>query len=497
MTKHRGIIQRCNRFAGAEEGSVLALIAVTLSVILGFVALTFDFGRLAVTQSELQSFVDNVALSAAGELDGRDDAIVRATNAAQQMISDSQTFGDGEISLSGDGDYTIAFYKFNPAVDPNQTPSTNPEDARYVQITSTGETISLGFAAAFGALSGQGDLRDDVGADAVAGFTQSTCDITPLMFCAPNAEWKAENNAGQSVLLRTGGNGAGWGPGSFGYIDPANGVQDDQGTCGNMTGSNQDVCLIAATSARSGCFSSSGVNVRTGQSVGVYEAALNIRFDMYMASVTSLRNDPLYAPAPNVIKGSLEATFDASGYACVGNGNGTGAGGVGGPVVATLGLPPDDCHLLGSCDRYGDGDWSIGRTAYVAANYGGTDPHPDASTRYEYYLAEIDAAGGPSSSQPILIGLGETGRPQCSRNQSSDPNRRVMVAAAIDCGSNNLQGDGRDNVPILEFVTIFMIKPIGLDGTRDFWVEVIGGLGGGSGGSGSTAVVRDVVKLYK
>ncbi|MFK7938202.1 MAG: TadE/TadG family type IV pilus assembly protein [Roseovarius sp.] len=485
MTRRAFKSRRSQGFVHGEDGSVLALVAVTISVILGFLALTFDFGRLAVTQSELQSFVDNVALSAAGELDGKADAVERATRAAQQMISDNQTFGQSDATLSGEGDYSIAFYKNNPAVDSTQAATTTPTDARYVKITSAGDTVQLGFAAAFGAMSGQDALRNDVGADAVAGFVQSTCDITPLMFCAPSADWKAEDNAGQSVLLRTGGNGAGWGPGAFGYIDPANGVEDNQGACGNLSGSKQDVCLIAATQARSGCFSSSGVNIRTGQSVGVYEAALNIRFDIYESSVNQLRNDPLYAPAPNVIK-------EGTGGACTGNGNGNS-----GTTTITLGLPQDDCHLTGSCDRYGDGNWSTGRAAYVAANYRGTDPHPQAQTRYAYYLAEIAAAGGASSSQPILPGNGETGRPQCSRYQSDEVERRVMVAAAIDCSAHSLQSSGRNNVPILEFVSIFMIKPIGQDGTRDFWVEVVGGLGGGSGGSGSTAVVRDVVKLYK
>ena len=45
---------------------------VSMAVLFGIVALSFDIGRLGSTQSERQSFADNVALAAAGELDGAD-----------------------------------------------------------------------------------------------------------------------------------------------------------------------------------------------------------------------------------------------------------------------------------------------------------------------------------------------------------------------------------------------------------------------------------------
>lgn len=479
-------------FRRAEDGAVLAIVGVVLAVMMGFLALTFDFGRLSTTQSELQSFVDNVALSAAGELDGRPDAITRATAAAEQMITDTHTFGQGDALLSGSSDYDIAFFVNNPAGPDTPQPTNNPREAGFVQITSTGETIELGFGAAFTSLRGDDALRNDVGAQAVAGFTQSACDITPVMFCIPDASWKADDHKGSSVLLRTGGNNAGWGPGAFGFIDPSSGLADTSGTCAGLSGSSLDICLIAASQERTACFDSTGVDVRTGQSVGVFEAALNVRFDIFLASTQSLRNDPLYAPAPNVI----------SGYAGVSNGNGNEKAAqcvaqTGSESPDSVGLPVDTCHVLGTCDRFGDGDWTVGRAAYVLANYGGIDPHPSAATRYEYYLAEIAAAGGAGSTADILSGLAETGRPQCSSHQSTDPKRRVLVAAGIDCSGNALQGNGGADIPIKEFVEIFMIRPLGMDGTRDFYVEVIGGVGGGQGGTAESAIIRDVVRLYQ
>ena len=83
-----------------DEGAILVFWAVALCAILGIVALSFDFGQKAATQSELQSFADQVALAAAGELDGKADAITRATAAAANLIADSQTFATGAHALS-------------------------------------------------------------------------------------------------------------------------------------------------------------------------------------------------------------------------------------------------------------------------------------------------------------------------------------------------------------------------------------------------------------
>ncbi len=480
---HRTPARRLFGFLRCERGTIMVTWAAMLGIFMGLLALTFDFGRLATTQSELQSFVDNVALAAAGELDGNDDAITRATSAAANMIADSQTFGTGGTLLAGASDYTLSFHSDNPSLDPSGTATTDPNEAAFVRVVSAGQSVDLGFAAAFQALTGEATMSDSVGATAVAGFAQSACDITPLMFCMPSPDYKAEEHIGETVLLRTGGNGAGWGPGAFGWLDPDNGFVDPEGPCAGLNGSKLDGCLIAADSERTSCFSSNGVDVQGGQRVGNFEAALNVRFDIYHSTMSQEKNNSDYAPAPHVIAG-----YVPQGGKCMNNN----------PPVSpdTVSFPPDDCHGTGACDRFGDGDWTLGRQTYVATNYGGADPHPSATTRYEYYLAEIAAAGGGAASTPILNGLSEDGRPQCSSHQSSDPGRRVLVAAGIDCVANPI-GAGATNVPVREFFEIFMIRPVGLDGTKDLWVEIVGSAGGAAGGDGSNAIVRDVVKLYR
>jgi hypothetical protein len=221
--------------------------------------------------------------------------------------------------------------------------------------------------------------------------------------------------------------------------------------------------------------------------VGITNAALNTRFDMWSGAMASEKNNPIYAPAPNVIKG----LSPKGGSACNWNNPQ--------PSTDTAALPRDDCFP--GCAPYGNGTWSTGRGNYVSKNYGAADPHPTATTRYQYYLAEIAAHGGTGSSSPILSGRSETGRHMCSPNQSSDPERRVIIVAGIDCATNPINGKST-GVPVHQFVKMFLTEPVvdngGSPSSLDIYAEIIGSAGGpGSGSSMSGAIFHDVVQLYR
>lgn len=466
---------------GDSEGSVLAVFATLLAIFAGVVALSFDFGRLSATQSELQSFADNVALAAAGELDGQADAIERARGAAATLVADWQTYGDGANALGAE-DFTLAFYSTRPRDDGSTPETTDPGSAGYVAVWADNRTVRPIFGAVFNALGGGSAGRSSVGAYAVAGFTSYACDISPMMFCAPNAAFRADDHIGHSVQLRLGGGNKGaWGAGAFGFLDPSESVIDPSGVCAGLTGAKLDICLISAIGNRSSCFEQRGVDIEPGQKVGNYEAALNVRFDIYHGGASKLRTDPAYAPAPNVLSGYGPAKGQ-----CIGNS----------PVELTnvMGMPIDDCQVAGTCGRLGNGDWSAGRDAYVETNYGGYDPHPTATTRYEYYLAEIEAA--KNATGPLDSIFGDLTLPTCAPAPSPNPNRRLFVAASIDCVGNVVKAGAKD-LPVLEYVEVFMIAPIGLDGTKDVVVEIVGGVGGGTGGNDADALIRDVVQLYE
>ena len=543
--------------AGDERGSILPFVGVSLAVMLGFIALGFDLGRQNLTRIELQSFADSVALAAAGELDGRADAITRATAAAANLISDTQSFGSGARTLQGAGEYALTFLSALPAgdyvapYDLSSITTTDPKDAAYVHVDVVDRTVQSPFGSALVALSGQGThMEGTADAVAIAGFTQFACDVTPLMFCVPRADpadptsplMSASASRGKMILMRTGRQNAAWGPGDFGFLDPT-AYADDTGPCAGLSGNNYYSCLIAGVNTTTKCFSQNGVDTQPGQGNGRNESIFNVRFDIYRSTMNGQKNNPLYAPAPNVVKGILPATGGSGGNGNGGNGNG-GSGGSGGnqcisnnydlnqdtstspATVRTMGLPEDTCFTGGTCAsnpygaRVGDGVWD--RTSYVNTNHNGTWPTGtnSSSTRYEMYLAEIRdyndrIAAVPAGGSTANIGMlprfesdgttqqRETGLPRCSGAAPASPSRRVLILAGIDCEANPING-AETGVPVHEFYEVFLTEPVRQsDNTSsapsfDMMAEVIGSAGGfGAGASPDAGIFHDVVQLYR
>ena len=478
------------RLVRDEGGAVLVFWGICLAMAFGFLALAVDFGRVAGTQSELQSFADQVALAAAGELDGRADAITRATAAAGRLVADVQTFARGSRLLSGAGDYTLTFRSALASGDsaPAGFVTTDPAAARFVTVQVATATIPTPFGAVAGVLTGR-EGRDTVAISAVAtaGNTAFACDVTPLMFCVPDASWRADANRGDQILLRAGGQGAAWGAGNFGFLDPATLPTDEAGPCANENGANLYRCLVGAERAVTSCLRTDAtIDTLTGQRTGLAEA-FNTRFDIFTDSMQGLRGNAAYRPAPNTVQGSLPRGASV----CRGN--------VVNPSDA-MALPRDSCIRQGSCGRFGDGVWD--RAGYVARNHGGRYPAGtnSASTRYEVYLAEIAAARTRSAPNNVpLPGMRETGAPLCHLlGATPDVERRTVVAAAVDCTTQAIRGSTR-GVVALEYVRLFMTEPVAAPGgtsDAEIMVEVIGSAGGA--GSGATVgSYREIVQLYR
>ena len=501
-----------------EAGTVLVFWAITLGVILGFVALSFDVGRANITRSELQSFADSVALAAAGELDGNSDALDRAA-AAANLIVDSQSFGNTDHTLAlEDVSFTLTYFSSLPDDDATDLSdeTTDPAEAAFVRVLVTPTQVESSFGAAFAVLTSQESVNYDLGASAVAGLSIYACDVQPMMFCLPNGgDYPAEDHIGDMILLRAGGPNAAWAPGDFGFLDPRGVLVNQSGPCAGLTGAPLLRCLLGAVDHITECFDQRGVDIEPGQKAGLENSIFNIRFDIYNQSMGNpgYRNNPSYAPAPNVIKGIIPTSNGGGGNGNGGGGNGGGGNGGGGnggggnggggnsnqcvgnnPVVSpdTVALPRDTCFSNGGCARFGDGNWSAGRANYETVNYGGPVPsRAGIATRYQYYLSEIATAGAGS----ILTGRSETGRPVCSNQTPAPPDRRVITVAGIDCGEHNIRG-AADDVPVKEFFKIFLTEPV--DAGMNIWGEIIGSaseVGTGAGGTGG--LVRDVVQLYR
>ena len=488
---------RAIRFARDEDGAIFVFFILMLAAFLGFIALSFDFGRQAATQSELQSYADNVALAAAGELDGAPDSMTRAQAAAATFVTDAQTFGDGARTLAGAGDFTLTFHANRADAAAGIRPENRPQRARFVRATLVPRRVGGAFSAALSRLSGNPAGPDRVGAQAVAGFSLHACNATPLTFCAKDLDFKADLSKGVNMSLTINPGAGTLVPGTLSLVENTVPLVDLSGVCKALTGINLDLCLLGARGQKTACLAQDGIDIAAGNRLPTIKAGLNVRFDIFAGSSMAHKANPVYAPAPNVLSSFAPRTSTTQ---CLGND----------PVPATdrMGFPTDDCQASGGCGIFGNASWSTGRAAFVAKNFGGNDPFPEARTRFEFYTAMVNAQANASANTGGLVGglLGGVvgtvnnllglGLPNCAPRADPDPNRRVLVAAAIDCSGLSATADLRD-VPVLDFVELFMTQPTGLDGSNTVNVEVIGSLGGPTLPETTDVVLRDVVRLYK
>ncbi|HSA81562.1 MAG TPA: pilus assembly protein TadG-related protein [Geminicoccaceae bacterium] len=479
------------RLVDDTRGGILAFSVVLLLFVLGTGGLILDFSRVWNSQSELQAFADHAALVAAGELDGTPDAITRANNALAQLISDRQAYASQDVTLDAT-DLQATFLRNLPAADTDDDFSpfvtADPALAQYVRVVVNPHTVSTIFANLLLAVSGNAQVDLDVGAAAVAGYTQFVCDISPLMFCSPagmDRETLRSWLPGRQIRLKAQNF---WGPGAFGLLDVN---FDENGPCGSPNqGANFFRCAVAVERSITRCFSRRGVDVRPGQAAGPSESGLNTRFDIYTTSLKSKRNEPDFVPAPNVIKGHKPS----GGGGCINNN----------PEPSNVAeLPQAQCLLSESCSgpsaRFSSSQTvdEGQRQDYVQQNYtdvGMADKTGGANTRYQMYRNEI-ANSGSGDILDTAAGLEESGRASCASNMSADPDRRVLVAAAVDCSS--LPPGNASNVPVLDFYRIFMTNIAGEPDPTDVWVEVIEHVDPFSAGEPGSGFAHDFVQLYR
>ena len=479
-------------FARDEDGAIVALFAVMLAVFLGVIALAFDFGRQAATQSELQSYADNVALAAAGELDGASDATLRAQNAAAAFITDTQTYGDGSHILAGAGDFVLTFYASRTDARAGRAES-RPQLARFVRATLADRRVRGTFSRAFSAMTGRVAGQEKVGASAVAGFSKYACNTTPLTFCAPLLNARADlSDLKKGVSLDLSVDPNQLVPGTISLVKNTVPLIDVDGICNALSGINLDLCLLGARGERTSCLAQDGLDVATGNRLPAVKAGLNMRLGIFDAATTSLKTNPLYAVVPNLLgaAGVKQCTNTPEGFP---------------------NLPQDDCQRSGGCGVTGNAIWITGRAELVTKYYGGKDPFPQVTTRFEFYNAMVSAqASGRTGGLVggllggavggvvggLLGGAEQQILPLCAPVLDNDPTRRLIVAAAIDCSGLSANAD-LSNVPVLDFVELFLNSPAGANKANTINVEVVGKLGRGLVPRSPDVTTRDVVRLYQ
>jgi hypothetical protein len=95
------------RVRKAERGFVLIAMSVAMVLLLAFIGLAFDFGRLYIARNEAQLYTDAAAMTAASRLDGTLDGVRKARLAVEHLPGSwnlgTQPFTGVVVEFSSDG----------------------------------------------------------------------------------------------------------------------------------------------------------------------------------------------------------------------------------------------------------------------------------------------------------------------------------------------------------------------------------------------------------
>src|SRR5207244_7263079 len=208
-------------------GSVAVYVTILLPFLIGGALLTVDAGRLHSLQTFLQAGADALALAGAAELDSHPDAITRADNSIANLVTNKMRLGH-----AGSSNITVStkhYLSSIPGSDASAITSANyttdPAQARYLQVTVTPANFTTIFPATFLGVSSN---TTTTSATSVAGLNQAVCQFTPMFICNPyegdnTLIFDAVNDPStrrRQIKLQSGKGGSSqYFPGSYGCLD--------------------------------------------------------------------------------------------------------------------------------------------------------------------------------------------------------------------------------------------------------------------------------------
>jgi len=469
-------------YCAATSGAAALWAAIGTPVLVGGAALSVDTSRMYNMDHDLQAASDALARAGAAELDQRSDSLQRAARAVNNLVRNDQKFGDnGGTPVVVD---RLRYLKSIPDKDyqdfsPDQI-TINPAEARYVEVSVRPESISTLFPPSLV----RGIAKVELSAKSVAGFDQEICGVAPVFICNPfegedKSIYEAVNDPAfrrrQIKFVTQSGHNKQYSPGNFGWLDPFAGAGGANAIRDAVAIDRPDICMSK----------SRGVHLRPGN-IASMRFGINTRFDMYDGPFKSKRTDPAYAPAANVVKGTIATRRGRRVDVCS-------------PVNNDYAqaLPRDNCHNDSTCARVGDGDWDFVRYMKVNHNYmrqitleGVTyridyknhRSYPaEPPSRYALYRWEIETNCVPGKlTYGRYASTPEEGRPQCHAYGPSTnvEDRRVIHAAVLNCGEIEESGEsmsGRtDALPVETFVKVFLTEPMGSGKDNTLFGEVTG-----------------------
>lgn len=545
--------RRIRSFRQDERGAIAATYALALFGLMAIAVVGFDYGRLMAMDTELQSAADQAALAAATQLNGQTDAMNLAQQAATTAFATAASAYVNETRFSnrdddGDGDprpitqLTFAFYSGYDYDADAPTGALDPETddgelAKVVEVTVEGREVFYALTPVVGAIS-----SGDIAAKAMATLEQATCNVTPMMFCAPTPSFGQEADKGKSIRLHLmseaqadSGNTIPLAPGNFGFLDIPYDTKGNPNRRMGLNGTAQ-VCVGGGVDSEPGKRNSEvpafntrfdvypqGGNISCNDGTGDFCPAVNVRTDY--VQVKSFSSGGGYTLAEVTGKTTAQMSSLVGGCGSANNDpweviqslpSATNAANP--KVVPTLiGFSPDTCITNGSCSVVGDGSWD--GVAYMNANHPGVALSTAApnGTRFEVYQWELEAGTRDTRLQQGRAVGYETERRNNSANSKynvklycsyprpvNEPpgieagddqkDRRLLTVAAVDCTGLN----GRDAVKVLRWVDLFLINPANKNGSdNEFHAEIVGpgtpaggGLGFQNFGRGKAVLIR-------
>jgi len=508
-----------SRLIADRGGAVASTVALSLFALIAVGGVAFDYARMASLDTELQNAADQAALAGVSQLDGLPGACLRATLAAQLLITNRTLMandgGTTAIAIPNetacDAAGSVRFYQDAAKA----TAATSDGNAKFLEVQVSPRTAFFALTPIVAAFS-SGALS----ATAFAGLGSAICKSPPVMICNPqetgaNTAFDVASFIGKGIKNVSVGNGSGtWVPGNFGYLQ-------------NAGGSNGAPGLREAlgwNAPPGNCVKATGVDTKTGASVSVTDA-LNTRFDIFDSNV-SCPNGGACPASINSVKDLVRSANANGNNSCKIHNQGWGLGatyyGSGtmpssataamsiASIPASMGHPRDMCHAVdtavtGAClGPVGNGLWD--RDAYFRVNYRRsvgtrwTNAEWRANTglgatptRYQVYDWEIAHRGQSIDGVTILgpnpVGAnGNTpvaqGQAVCSAGEgfppitpgATNPDRRKLSVAVINCIAQGVNGNST-NVQVKEWLDVFLVEPSlnrARTNTGDIYIEVIG-----------------------
>ncbi|MFM0028810.1 pilus assembly protein TadG-related protein [Paraburkholderia madseniana] len=236
------IQSRKRRHAGhRERGAVSIIVALSLVVLIGFIGLALDLGKLYVTRSELQNGADACALAAARDLTGASPLSVSEAAGISAASANSALFQSTSIAMTVDSNVTYSD-SLDDTFESKDSITYALANIHYVQCTTRQSDIANWFIQALNVIPGINIANAAVSASAVAttGAAQTTCAIpvfvcTPPTASPPSTSYAIGQWLGSKISSTSGGT---YGGGNFGWANLSGGTGASQ-LKGQLTGAGQ------------------------------------------------------------------------------------------------------------------------------------------------------------------------------------------------------------------------------------------------------------------